>query len=131
MGGMNLQNNGLGNANQMAAMLNNQSQMGGMNNLKRLQQLQQQLQNNTPNNPLLVQQAQQDPSAAILQSYLDQKIQSSRFDDSLRTQLGMGGIPAMNQGNPMLGSNLLQERFMMNQNGMGGMKAGGSDMPLP
>lgn len=136
MGGMNFQNNGLGNANQMAAMFNNQSQMGGMNNLnlndlKRLQQLQQQLQNSAPNNQLLMQQAQQDQSAAILQSFLDQKIQSSRFDDNLRTQLGMGGIPGMNQGNPMLGSNILQERFMMNQNGMGGIKAGGSDMPLP
>jgi len=114
--------------------------MGGMNNLnlndlKRLQQLQQQLQNSTPNNPLLGQQTNvqgQDPSAAILQSYLDQKIQSSRFDDSLRTQLGMGGLAGITgQGNPMLGSNLLQERLIMNQNTMGGLKAAGADIPLP
>ena len=145
MGGMNMGNAGMGNANMMA-MMNNQSQMGGMggmggmnnlnlNDLKRLQQLQQQLQNNTPNNPLLSQQGnsqQQDPSAAILQSYLDQKIQSSRFDDSLRTQLGMGSLAGMGgQGNPMLGSNLLQERLMMNQNAMGGLKGSGNDMPLP
>lgn len=145
MGGMNMNMNpGMGNANPMMAMMNSQSQMGGMggmnnlnlNDLKRLQQLQQQLQlqNNTPNNPLLSQQSgqQQDTSAAILQSYLDQKIQSTRFDDSLRNQLGMGGLSGMGgQGNPMLGSNLLQERFMMNQNSMGGLKAAGGDIPLP
>lgn len=143
MMGMNMNSGSMGNGNAMMAMMNNPSQMGGMggmnnlnlNDLKRLQQLQQQLQSNTPNNPLLVPQAgvpQQDPSAAILQSYLDQKIQTSRFDDSLRTQLGMGGIQGMGgQGNPMLGSNLLQERLMMNQNGMGGLKGGASDMPLP
>jgi hypothetical protein len=148
MMGMNM--NSMGNAgmnnNNMMAMMNNQSQMGGMggmggmnnlnlNDLKRLQQLQQQLQaNNTPNNPLLSQQSsqQQDPSAAILQNYLDQKIQSTRFDESLRTQLGMGGLSGMGgQTNPMLGSNLLQERLMMNQNPLGGLKAQGGDIPLP
>lgn len=148
MGGINMGNAGVGNS--MMAMMNNQSQMGGMgmggmgamnnlnfNDLKRLQQLQQQLQNNTPNNPLLNVNQQtnaqgQDPSTAILQSYLDQKIQSSRFDDSLRTQLGMGGLAGMTgQGNSMLGSNLLQERLMMNQNSIGGLKAVGADIPLP
>jgi hypothetical protein len=141
MNNMHMNNGGMGN-NPMAAMMNmnNQSQMsqmGGMNNLnlndlKRLQQLQQQLQNNTPNNPLLSQQnggGQQDPSTAILQSYLDQKIQSSRFDDSLRTQLGMGGLTGMgSQGIQMLG---LQERLMANQNTLGALKGAGSDMPLP
>lgn len=138
-----MNNGSMGNGNAMAAMMNNQSQMGGMggmnnlnlNDLKRLQQLQQQLQSNTPNNPLLVSPTgvpQQDPSAAILQSYLDQKIQTSRFDDSLRTQLGMGGIQGMGgQGNPMFGTNLFQERLMMNQNAMGGLKGNASDIPLP
>jgi hypothetical protein len=150
MGGINMGNAGMGNSHMMA-MMNNQSQMGGMamggmggmnnlnlNDLKRLQQLQQQLQNSTPNNPLLNQQTNaqgQDPSAALLQSYLDQKIQSSRFDDSLRTQLGMGGMGGLTgmtgQGNSMLGSNLLQERLMMNQNSLGGLKTVGADIPLP
>ncbi len=149
MGGMSMGNAGMGNSHMMSLM-NNQSQIGGMgmgmggmggmnnlnlNDLKRLQQLQQQLQNSTPNNPLLGQQTNaqgQDPSTAILQSYLDQKIQSSRFDESLRTQLGMGGLAGIaGQGNPMLGSNLLQERLIMNQNSMGGLKAAGADIPLP
>jgi hypothetical protein len=138
-------NSGMGNSNPMAAaMMGNPAQMNAMNmnnlnfnDLKRLQQLQQQLQNNTPSNPLsLVQPSghpQQDPSAAILQSYLDQKIQSSRFDDSLRTQLGMGGLSGMGGQNPMLGSNLFQERLMMNQNSMGaGLKPPtGGELPLP
>eukprot|EP00339_Tiarina_fusa_P022454 CAMPEP_0117030776 /NCGR_PEP_ID=MMETSP0472-20121206/22190_1 /TAXON_ID=693140 ORGANISM="Tiarina fusus, Strain LIS" /NCGR_SAMPLE_ID=MMETSP0472 /ASSEMBLY_ACC=CAM_ASM_000603 /LENGTH=358 /DNA_ID=CAMNT_0004738951 /DNA_START=83 /DNA_END=1159 /DNA_ORIENTATION=- len=152
-GMMNFGNNGnsMGNSNQMAAMMNQmgqmqnmnqnpQMQMNAMNNLnlndlKRLQQLQQQLQNNTPSNPLLVpqaqQQQQQDPSAAILQSYLDQKIQSTRFDDSLRTSLGMGGLSGMGGQNPMLGSNLLQERLMMNQNSMGQQGGNAGELPLP
>jgi len=143
-------NPGMGNSNPVAAaMMNNPSQMSQMsqmtqmnpmnnlnlNDLKRLQQLQQQLQNNTPSNPLLVPQSshqQQDPSTAILQSYLDQKMQSNRFDDSLRTSLGMGSLSGMGGQNPMLGSNLLQERFMMNQNSMGGgMKSPNGELPLP
>ena len=154
-GMMNMGNNAggggnIGNSNQMAAMMNqmgnmNQNpQMNAMNNLnmndlKRLQQLQQQLQSNTPSNPLLVppgqQQQQQDPSAAILQSYLDQKIQSTRFDDSLRTSLGMGsmsGLSGMGGQNPMLGSNLLQERLLMNQqNAMGQQGGNSNEIPLP
>jgi hypothetical protein len=139
--------NGMGNSTQVAAMMNQmgnmnqnpQMQMNAMNNLnlndlKRLQQLQQQLQNNTPSNPLLVpqgQQQQQDPSAAILQNYLDQKMQSTRFDDSLRTSLGMGGLAGMGGQNPMLGSNLFQERLMMNQNPMGQQGGNHGELPLP
>eukprot|EP00934_Nitzschia_sp_Nitz4_P002534 Nitzschia sp. Nitz4//scaffold85_size83877//54494//55573//NITZ4_005236-RA/size83877-processed-gene-0.29-mRNA-1//1//CDS//3329559158//2524//frame0 len=151
-GALNMNNNGMGNSNPMAAMMNNQSQMTGMgmpgmsgmsgmpgmnnfnlNDLKRLQQLQQQLQGGTPGNPLLTSGvSQQDPSAALLQSFLDQKIQSSRFDESLRNQLGMGGIPGVGaQGNGMLGSNLLQERLMMNQGNAGGVKGAPGDLPLP
>lgn len=166
---------GMGNSNQVAAMMSQMSQMNQMNqmsnmnqnpqmqmnpmntmntmnsmnmnsmntmnnlnlnDLKRLQQLQQQLQNNTPSNPLLVppsQQQQQDPSAAILQSYLDQKIQTTSFNDSLRTSLGMGGLSGMGSQNPMLGSNLLQERFMMSQNPMGqqGGNLNVNELPLP
>jgi hypothetical protein len=139
-------NSGMGNSNPVAtAMMNNSSQMNTMNNfnlndLKRLQQLQQQLQNqhNTPSIPLLAPpsarpQQDFDPSAAILQSYLDQKIQSSRFDDSApRTLLGMAGLPGMSGNNPMLGSNLMQGRLMMNQNAMaGGMKSPTGELPLP
>jgi hypothetical protein len=134
---------GMGNPNVAAAMMNQNQQMQmnpmqnfNLNDLKRLQQLQQQLQNNTPSNPLLMPPSahqQQDPSSAILQSYLDQKIQATRFDDSLRTSLGMGGLSGMGGQNPMLGSNLLQERLMMNQNAMaGGMQApNAGELPLP
>jgi hypothetical protein len=118
-----------GNSNSMAAMMN--SMNGGMNggnmnnfnlnDLKRLQQLQQF--QGTPSNPLLPPQSgrpQNDPSAAILQSYLDQKVQTSRFDESaFRQTLGM------NMGG--MGSNLLQERFMMNQAGGQGQ----GELPLP
>lgn len=128
------------NSNQMAAMMNqmnnNSAQMNSMNNLnlndlKRLQQLHQF--QNTPTNPLLARQ-QADPSAAILQSYLDQKVQTSRFDESFRQSLGMGS--GMGQAGNLLGSNLLQERLMMNQNPLGsnaggGMNAGAGELPLP
>lgn len=116
-----------GNSNSMAAMMNSMNG-GNMNNfnlndLKRLQQLQQY--QGTPSNPLLAPPSgrqQNDPSAAILQSYLDQKVQTSRFDDSaFRQTLGM------NMGG--MGSNLLQERFMMNQAGGGG--GGQGELPLP
>jgi hypothetical protein len=139
-------NNGMGGGNQaaMMAMMNNQAaaQMGGMgmnnlnlNDLKRLQQLQAQLQSTTPNNMLLNNQANssgQEPSVARLQNYLDQKLQTSRFDDSLRNQLGMSGM--VGQGNQMLGSNLFQERLLMNHPnvmGGGGLKAMGGEIPLP
>ena len=130
------------NSNQMAAMMNqlnnnNAAQMNSMNNmnlndLKRLQQLQ--ALQNTPANPLLGRQ-QADPSAALLQSYLDQKVQTSRFDESFRQSLGMGS--GMGQAGNLLGSNLLQERLMMNQNALGGSNAAGGvnagtgELPLP
>ena len=131
-----------GNANSMAAMMSNMNNIGnmsnmgnlgnmasinnsgGMNNfnlndLKRLQQLQQF--QNTPTNPLLVPPSarpQQDPSAAILQSLLDQKVQTSRFNESFAANsigMNMGG-------SNLLGSNLLQERLMLNQS---------NELPLP
>jgi hypothetical protein len=146
MGGINMNTNNMGGGNQaaMLALMNNHqaaAPMGGMgmnnfnlNDLKRLQQLQAQLQSNTPNNMLMNNQATpsgQEPSVAILQNYLDQKLQSSRLDDSLRNQLGMSGM--VGQGKPILGSNLFQERLIMNHpNAMGGgFKAIGSDLPLP
>lgn len=129
-----------GNSNSMAAMMNSMNggmnpgmnpgmNAGNMNNfnlndLKRLQQLQQ-FQGGTPSNPLLPPPSgrpQNDPSAAILQSYLDQKVQTSRFDDSaFRQTLGM------NMGG--MGPNLMQERFMMNQ--AGGQGQGQGELPLP
>lgn len=132
MGSMGM-NNGAAGTNQavMMAMMNNPTatqmgNMGGMNmnDLQRLQQLQAQLQQSTNNNANnnfannnfnsnsvsgVSSSTGQDPPAVILQSYLDQKIQSSRFDDSLRNQLGMMGQAT--SGNPM---NFLQERYMMN-----------------
>ena len=145
MGGMNM-NHGMGGGNQqaMVAMMNNQAagNMGGMgmnnfniNDLKRLQQLQAQLQSVTPNNSLFHNQASsfgQDTAAANWQNYLDQKLHSSRADDSLRNQLGMNGM--IGQVNPLLGSNLFQERMMMNQPSVmnGGFnKPLRADGPLP
>jgi len=141
---MNLaQNSNSGGGNPMAAMLNNnnnQMNMNNMNNfnlndLKRLQQLQQQLQAGSgQSNPLLAPSThnQQDTSAAILQNYLDQKIQTSRFDDSFRQTFGMGALSGIG-GQNMLSNNLFQERLMMNQNPMAqGVKAPCvGELPLP
>jgi hypothetical protein len=136
MGGM---MNAMGNPNASATAQMNMNAMNSMNNfnfndLKRLQQLQQ-LQQASGNFVPASAHPQQDPSAAILQSYLDQKIQSSRFGE-----LGMGGMGGLQaaaglQGqNPMLGgANLL----MMNQNAMGqavGLNGGANasnEIPLP
>jgi len=141
---------GVGGGNQatMMGMMNNQapgnvgSSMGmnnlNLNDLRRLQQLQAQLQGTTSNNILSNQNAAcgQPPSTAMLQNLLDQKLQTSRFDDSLRNQLGMSGMSGMNgmvgQGNQMLGSNLFPERIMMNQpSGIGGGGGGGGAFNKP
>ena len=143
MGGMMNAMNNPAAAQQMNAMNMNAMNMNAMNmnnfnlnELKRLQQLQQlqQASNMVPTSA----HPQQDPSAAILQSYLDQKIQSSRFGDLGSTMGGLQGAAAGLQGqNPMLGGANL---FMMNQNNLGGMNVGpmgggaaggANDMPLP
>jgi len=135
-----LNNNNQMNMNNMANMnnMNNQMNMNNfnLNDLKRLQQLQQQLQQAGANssNPLLVpsNHTQQDTSAAILQSFLDQKIQTSRFDDSFRQTFGMGALSGIG-GQNMLSNNLFQERLMMNQNSLAaGVKAPCvGELPLP
>ena len=118
-------------------MMNTQPQMNQFNNLnladlKRLQQLQQQLQaTNQAPNPMM--QSPQNPSALLFQNYLDQKIQSTRFNDSLNPLAGVGSFSGMGSQNPLINSNmnLFQEQFMMNQNVMGGMKGPAGEMALP
>lgn len=138
-GMMGMANPGIGN-NVGQGMMNNpnaQAQMMSMNNfnindLKRLQQLQQMQQQASSNqpNPLLGMSGsghQQDPSAAFLQSFLDQKIQSSRFGElNMGAMGGLQGTGFQNQNAMLGGANLLQERLMMGQNPMGGALSGGS-----
>ena len=118
-----------------------------LNDLKRLQQLQQ-LQNN-PTNSLLVNsntRQQPDPSAAILQSYLDQKVQTSRFDDTIRQSLGLGSSIGTGMGSAMaaqsknlMPTNLLQEHLMLNQSSLNAAtnvnnknpNVGPGELPLP
>lgn len=119
--------------NMMAAMNNNpaQNSMMNMNNFnfdqfKRLQQMAQLQQQAS----MMPHPGQQDPSTALLQTYLDQKIQTSRFGDFGG---GMGSFQTVQGQNPMLGpagTNLL----MMNASNMGGnLNAGitAGDMALP
>jgi hypothetical protein len=117
-------------------MANNQSQMNQLNNLnladlKRLQQIHQQLQANSASNNMM--QPQQHPSSMLLQNFLDQKIQSSRFNDSFGTPFGVGGFQGMGAQHPLIGPNLFQEHLVMNQNAMaGGMNSQtGGELPLP
>ena len=112
-------------------------------NLKRLQQLQQlqqqqqqnssqhqqqQLQQQPQPQALLgssqqQQQTQVDPSASILQSYLDQKVQTSRLEDvAFRQMAGIGGMN-MNMNNLFA----LQQSMAS----MGGMNAMNMNMPTP
>eukprot|EP00539_Tryblionella_compressa_P002521 CAMPEP_0178746380 /NCGR_PEP_ID=MMETSP0744-20121128/7778_1 /TAXON_ID=913974 /ORGANISM="Nitzschia punctata, Strain CCMP561" /LENGTH=418 /DNA_ID=CAMNT_0020399587 /DNA_START=156 /DNA_END=1412 /DNA_ORIENTATION=+ len=136
---MNAMNNNAQAQMNMNAMNMNNFNLGELKRLQQLQQLQQASNNAAAQNPLLVPPSahpQQDPSAAILQSYLDQKIQSSRFGE-LGMGGGMGGLQGASlqgtglQGqNPMLGgANLL----MMNQGNMGGAGLGNAsnEVPLP
>jgi hypothetical protein len=122
----------MGNSN---IMMNSQPQMNQLNNLnladlKRLQQLQQQLQaTNQAPNPMI--QSSQNPSALLFQNYLDQKIQSTRFNDSLNPLAGVGSFSGMGSQNPLINSNLFQEQLMINQNVMGGMKSPTGEMALP
>lgn len=129
---------------QMNAAMNMNMNNFNINDLKRLQQLQQFQQASTnQSNPFLgvpgSGHPQQDPSAAFLQSFLDSKIQSSRFGD-----LGMAGLQGAGlQGTGFQGQNAMigiQERLLMSQNAMGGGMGGGglnsglggsNDAPLP
>lgn len=120
-------NSNSNNNNQAQNSMMNLSNMNNFNfdQLKRLQQMAQLQQQAS----MMPQSGMQDPSTALLQTYLDQKIQTSRFGD-----LGaMGGLQAMQGQNPMLGAggtNLL----MMNQGNLGGnFNVGGntSDTGLP
>ncbi|CAJ1968286.1 unnamed protein product [Cylindrotheca closterium] len=116
-------------------MMNSQPQVNQLNNfnlaeLKRLQQLQQQLQaTNQAPNPMM--QSSANPSALLFQNYLDQKIQSTRFNDSLNPLAGVGGFSGMGSQNPLINSNLFQEQLMINQNVMNGMKSPSGEMALP
>ena len=133
-------------------------------NLKRLQQLQQlqqqqQQQNSSQQQQQLQQpqpqallgssqqqQQQVDPSASILQSYLDQKVQTSRLEDvAFRQMAGIGGMNMMNMpmnhgmpmnGMPMNMNNLFAlQQSMASMGGAGMMPTGGIDPssmpPLP
>jgi hypothetical protein len=113
-----------------------------INDLKRLQQLQQlqQASSNQSNSLLGVPGSghQQDPSAAFLQTFLDQKIQSSRFGElGMGAMGGMGGLQGsglqstgfQNQNAMLGGANLLQERLMMGQNPMNGALLGAGGGP--
>lgn len=133
--GGNMDSNSLPNmGNMMAAMNNNQAAQNSMMNnfnfdqLKRLQQMAQ-LQQQASTMPHSGGGQQQDSSTALLQTYLDQKIQTSRFGDYGG---GMGGFQGMQGQTPMLGAagaNLL----MMNANNLGGggnFNVGG-EAPLP
>eukprot|EP00980_Cylindrotheca_fusiformis_P020232 scaffold7316_cov123-Cylindrotheca_fusiformis.AAC.7 len=113
-----------------------QSQMNQLNNLnlndlKRLQQLQQQLQANSASNNMM--QQQQQPSTTILQSFLDQKLQTSRFNESLGGSFGNNGLQNLGNQHPLINPNLFQEQFMMSQNALsGGMKSpNAGELPLP
>jgi hypothetical protein len=104
------------------------AQMNNINDLKRQLQLQQFAQQN-PGMGL----SQSDPSAAMLQSYLDQKVQTSRFDDQLRQSLGMGGMAGQSNNVNLLSNNLLQQQMMSQGGGMGmgGVPQGPGELPLP
>ena len=134
------------NMNMMAMQSNNQgaanNPMLNMNNfnfdqIKRLQQMAQ-LQQQTNMMPSAAAQ-QQDASTALLQTFLDQKIQTSRFGDlgAMGAAAGMGGagLPGMQGQNPMLGAAAGTNLLMMNPN-MGGVNLAQSanasgEMPLP
>jgi hypothetical protein len=122
--------------NNPPTMANNQSQMNQLNNLnladlKRLQQIHQQLQANSASNNMM--QPQQHSSSLLLHNFLDQKIQSSRFNDSFGTSFGVGGFQGMGTQHPLISPNLFQEHLVMNQNAMvGGMNSQtGGELPLP
>ncbi|KAG7356802.1 HSF-type DNA-binding protein [Nitzschia inconspicua] len=124
MAAMNSNSNSNSQAQNSVMNLNNMNNFS-FDHLKRLQQMAQLQQQAS----MMPQSGMQDPSTALLQTYLDQKIQTSRFGD-----LGaMGGLQAMQGQNPMLGAggtNLL----MMNQGNLGGnFNVGGntSDTGLP
>lgn len=70
---------------------------------------------------------------ALVNSYLEQKVQAARFDNPLQPRMGVMGVLS---GQPMLQAPLIQDnRFLMTQNQMGGAlpPAPGSQMepPLP
>ncbi|KAL3932464.1 MAG: hypothetical protein SGARI_003956 [Bacillariaceae sp.] len=120
-----------------SAVMNNASQAGGapgaqqnpmlnMNsiNFEQIKRLQQMAQLQQQAN-IMPSQQQQDASTALLQTFLDQKIQTSRFGDLG----GMGGLHGLQGQNPMLGAagtNLL----MINPNGSRRMR-GGVIEPFP
>lgn len=146
MGGVGGATSGLPNmGNMMAAMgsgggnfqtnnpMMNMANMTNMNNFnfdqfKRLQQMAQLQQQAS----MMPHSAQQDPSTALLQTYLDQKIQTSRFGELGGMSAGMAGLQGMQGQNPMA-ANLL----MMNPSGLGGVGGnlnavgGGNEIPLP
>lgn len=103
------------------------------NEIKRLQQLHQLgAATQAPANALLLSgnQRTNDPSTALLQSMLDQKVQNQRIEDSFRQNLNAPGT------NPILQAGFLQDaRLLMAQNQLNAMQypagPGRVEMPLP
>lgn len=119
-------------ANNQQPQMNHQLNNLNLADLKRLQQLHQQLQaNSAPNN--MMQSQQQHSSTMLLQNFLDQKLQSSRFNESLGNSFGVGGMQGIGNQHPLINANLFQEHLMMNQNAIqGGMKSHtAGEFPLP
>jgi hypothetical protein len=135
-------NLGLPNMNNMMSAMSGSSAQNAMMNmnlnlsnlsfdqLKRLQQMAQLQQQAS----LMPPTTQQDPSTALLQTYLDQKIQTSRFGELSGIGGGIGGLQGMQGQNSMLGA-AGTNYLMMNPNNLGGnLNAAGNmsgELPLP